>query len=161
MLVGNTLGNLDAGEGHFLRGLRLELTEHDSVLLGLSSQGPEWRLERDSRASLEGYDHRYRAFLAGGISRRTGETRTDVARTFDERVEITCEDVSDVPGAASLVLRDRASGRRLARITRYRPEPFLEWLQKQGFTVEGHFLRERPEATAVVGDLLVLARKVG
>jgi hypothetical protein len=155
-LLGNTIGNIDAGEGVLLRGLRNIMASEDHLLLDAVIRGPNWEFSSDRRARYEEYDEHFRNFIAQGIARRTGESVSEIVRNFEERI-VFVEGGSDVPGTGTVNITYRSNKRLVQVHRRYNPDILTKWIEGLGFVVE--FKRSRLLQGDAIGHIVLRLRR--
>ena len=131
-MLGNTFGNLDLGEDHFLASLRAFLRPGDYVLLEVAIKQKGWELATDPRAMAQSYPEPYRRLIANGIMHRRGLSQTeylDIIANFESRLQITVG-FSNVDEATAIVVRDQNTKLTGVKTCRYDWAKLLERIGK-------------------------------
>jgi hypothetical protein len=124
----STIGNLDLGERGFLNVVCDVMTAGDCVLLSMgigAFTGPVVRSLLDGEIDWHSLD----GLLSCGIAMLTGESLHDVQPRLAGRLDAR-KGESDVPGAETVDLWDRTSGRTLLHLRRYDLDALARWIEQ-------------------------------
>ncbi|HAC63729.1 MAG TPA: hypothetical protein DCF68_09365 [Cyanothece sp. UBA12306] len=134
-LLGNTLGNIEGYEKHFLTQLKNWLNPGDFVLLDVTIVDEKWTELSDIRLSHAGHFDEMRRFYAKGLNRQSRIPPEEFLLHYEERVTFE-PDYTDVPYAHALNVVDLPTHTTILSLRRYRWENFLSWLTDEfGFEV--------------------------
>lgn len=127
-LLGYTLSNLDRNEERFLTRLRNGLNEEDSILMDISTAGPNWSEDVERAMKPSKYPEAYKKFLSMAIVRRYGEALPEVLRSFDDRFICENWDTSDIPNSKVFAVIDKKNKCEVFKFTRYDLDSLKKWV---------------------------------
>jgi len=160
-LLGNTLGNLDAGEHNFVENTRNLMGQEDFLLIEVSIIGPNWSKAKDQRLRHESYNEGYRRFICHGIARRTGESVESIFKDFEKRVsfevELPAMDAQGVENCIAIHTKAALDNHVVGTIRRYGWNALKTWFENtmrfKIITAKAIFRPGR-----IIGNGIILAR---
>lgn len=153
--TGNTIGNLDLGERNLFDNLFALMEPGDGLLVSVATGAFGLPIDRPRFDAEVGWKD-LSGLLASGISMMTGETLQAVESDLDRRLVIA-EGSSDIPGAETLILRDRVSARALLYLRRYDFACLRDWIVRSfPADIVGGEEQRPPHAGFGVGVLMLV-----